>query len=222
MNSKGIALAILAVSALTMVGCPQENSCNILTNGIFCAFRVVEEDGQALATATFTVGNAWGTELALGPTCGDSVTVNGVAMREQRNAFVYYSADLDVAETYTFEFKRGDEVFTSTTATPPAENASISRAQAFNVTWEDNNDGVGEIDLMIGGNCVYLFGDRVTDNGLYTVNAGELERNTAEAIDDACTADVVLAREVEGQLDPGLKGLIVGRTVDRTWFTTVP
>ncbi len=50
--------ALVLVSALAVTGCPREDSCNILTDGIYCVFNVVEEDGQATVTATFTVGRA--------------------------------------------------------------------------------------------------------------------------------------------------------------------
>lgn len=226
MNTRTI-LVLLVVSAVAVVGCPRENSCNILTDGIYCAFRVVEQDGQATVSATFTVGSLLGTELALGAECGDDITVNGVALQQRGGALVYYQAVLDVADSYEFVFTRGEEeTYTSTvtapppvTITAPVDGTQISRAAAFDITWEDNYAESPGIALFIGGDCIQEVLRDIGDNGLYTINAEELEE---VGEDTTCDVDLILSRVVDGTLDAGLKGFVRATSTDRIWFTSTP
>jgi len=219
-------LVLLCVGALAFVGCPREDSCLIRTQGMYFAFRVVEEDGQATVSAVFTVGGALGTELALGD-CGDDITVNGIPLQERRGAFVYYDAVLDAADAYEFVFVReGEGPYISTVTPPPPVNitgpeeaAVISRQDAFDVTWEDNYEASPGITLFLGGPCIWDFQRDVGDNGLYGINADELQ---FVGVDDTCDVSIILTRLVQGDLDPALDGFINAKTVDRTWITSTP
>jgi len=218
-------LLIALCTCLVFAGCPRQNSCYIDTAGMHFTFRVAEKDGQATVTALFTVGNALGTELALGD-CGDDITVNGVPLQERRGAFVWYEAVMDPAELYTFEFVReGEGPYTSTVEAPPpvnitapAEGTSISRAADFDITWDDNYELSPGIGLVIGGPCVDGILREVGDSGAYTIQAGELEQNGA----DTCDVNISLTRITNGTMDPLLNGTIAARTVDTTWITTTP
>ena len=219
-------LVLLCIGALAFVGCPREDSCLIRTEGIYFAFRVVEEDGQATVSAVFTVGGALGTELALGD-CGDDITVNGTALQEHRNVFVYYEAVMAAADSYEFVFTRdGEGPYVSTVTPPPPVNitgpeeaAVISRQDAFDITWEDNYEASPGISLFLGGPCIGEILRNVGDNGLYTINADELQ---FVGVDDTCDVDIVLTRLVQGDLDPAIEGFINAKTVDRTWISSTP
>jgi len=222
-----IALVVLCVGALALVGCPREDSCFVRTGGIYFAFRVVEEDGQATVSAVFTVGGALGTELALGD-CGDDITVNGVPLQERVNLFVYYETVMAAADSYEFVFTRdGEGPYTSTvtppppvTVTAPVAGTSISRQDAFDITWEDNYPASPGIDLFLGGPCITEIWRNVGDNGgPYVVNADELQNVPP---DDTCDVNIVMSRLVAGTLDPALQGFINAKTVDRTWIESTP
>jgi hypothetical protein len=128
---------------------------------------------------------------------------------------------------YTFEFTReGEGPYVSTvtapppvTITAPAEGTAISRAAAFDITWEDNYEASPGIGLLIGGDCVEGILNNVGDNGLYTVNAGDLE---LPGENESCDVTVVLARTLDGTMDPGITGTIKAKTTDETWITSNP
>lgn len=218
-------VAILCAS-IVFAGCPREDSCNILTGGIHFTFGVVEKDGAATVTASFNVGGPFGTALSLGD-CGDDITVNGVPLEEKRGAFVYYEAVLAPADLYTFEFTRASEgPYVSeavapppVTITAPAEGTAISRAAAFDITWEDNDEASPGIWLFIGGPCVEGMSRDIGDNGLYTINAEDLELPDAA---DSCDVTISLTRTAAGTMDPAIEGTIFARSVDETWITSNP
>lgn len=223
MKSRNVLILMCVCAAL--IGCPREDSCNVLTSGICFTFRVVEQDGQATATAVFTVGNALGTELALGD-CGDDITVNGTALQEIRGAFVHYEAVIDPADTYTFVFTReGEDPYTSVVAPPPtvtitapAAGTVISRAEAFDITWDNNYEASPGIGLFIGGPCVQPILRDIGDNGAYTINADEL----AQRVIPSCDLTISLTRTTIGTMDPATEGTILAHSVDQTWITTNP
>jgi hypothetical protein len=218
-------LAILCASVV-LAGCPRENSCNILTDGIHFSFAVLEKDGGATVTASFHVGGPFGTALSLGD-CGDDITVNGVPLQEKRGAFVYYHAVLAPADLYTFEFTRdGEGPYVSEVVAPPpvmiaapAEGTVISRAAAFDIVWEDNYEASPGIGLFIGGPCVEGVLRDIGDTGLCTVNAEDLE---LPGVADSCDVTISLTRTTAGTMDPAIKGTIVARSVDETWITSNP
>jgi len=218
-------LAIVCASIL-FAGCPREDSCNIRTNGIYFSFNVVEKDGSATVTATFNVGGPFGTALSLGD-CGDDITVNSIPLQEERGAFVYYDAVLEPADLYTFEFSRdGEGPYISevvapppVTITAPAPGTAVSRAVAFDITWEDNYETSPGIGLFIGGSCVQGVLRTIGDNGLYTINADELE---LPDVDESCDVTISLTRTAAGTMDAAIEGTISARSVDDTWITSNP
>ena len=221
-----VALVLLTVCTLVFMGCPREDSCLIRTEGIYFAFRVVEEDGVATVSAVFSVGNALGTELALG-NCGDDVTCNGIALQEQIGAFVYYEAIIDLADTYEFVFTReGETPYVSTvspaplvTIASPVDADEISRQDAFDITWEDNYELSPGITLFISGQCIQEILRDIGDNGFYTINADEIVQANQGG---NCDVNLSLTRLVEGDLDPALQGFVRARTRDTVWFTSTP
>jgi hypothetical protein len=218
-------LAVLCAS-IVFAGCPSEDSCNILTGGIYVAFDAVEKDGVATVTATFTVGGPFGTALNLGA-CGDDIAVNGVPLQEKRGAFVYYEAALAPADLYTFEFTRdGEGPYVSEVIAPPpvtiaapAEATVVSRATAFDIAWEDNYEASPGIWLFIGGPCVEGISRDIGDNGLYTINAEDLE---LPDVADSCDVTISLTRTTAGTMDPAIEGTIFARSVDETWIASTP
>jgi len=227
MKTRSLMLVILLASACFMPACPRENSCNVLTPGLFCNFDVSEEDGIALAKAVFSIGGPAGTELSLGAECGDEITVNGVPLMQTVGLFVYYQAEIPLADTYEFVFTRGeDETYTCTvspppemTITAPAEATVLSRLQPFDIMWDANYQGSPGVNIAITLPCGAWFGTTAVDNGLYTVNAGTLQGQDETT---TCDAQISLSRVVQGQMDAGLEGVITARTIDRTWFTSAP
>jgi hypothetical protein len=225
-------LSLAATIAALTAGCfPQEDSCNVKTDGIYFEYEAVVEGGEALGRATLWVGDdPGGTNLVMGE-CGDALAINGVTMQEKGSNPVYYEAAVDVADAYEFVFTREDEdPYTSTVdGMRPAvlnvapEGDTISRATEFDVTWDDN-DG-GEILLLITGDCIWdypdVLGEEVADNGSHTVPANGIEA-TDSGENESCTAEIELSREVDGVLDAALKGTIVGQSVGRSSFTTAP
>ena len=103
--------------------------------------------------------------------------------------------------------------------TAPAEGTAISRAEAFDITWEVNYETSPGITLFIGGSCVQGVLRDIGDNGFYTINADELE---LDGVDDTCDVTISLTRTALGTLDPALNGVIRARSVDETWITSNP
>ncbi len=232
MRNQLLFLSLAAMIAAMTAGCfPQEDSCNVKTAGIYFEYEAVVEGGDALGRATLWVGDSPnGTNLVMGE-CGDKLAINGVTMQEKGSNPVYYEAAIDPADVYEFVFTREDENPYSSTVDGmrPAvmnvgpDSGTISRADEFDVTWDDN-DG-GEIVLLISGSCIWdypdVLGDEVADNGSHTVAANGIEA-TDSGEDESCTAEIELTREVNGTLDAALKGTIVGQSVGRASFTTAP
>jgi len=231
-------LTMVALSAafLTLLGCfPTEDSCNIKTDGVYVQFEAIEEGDSAIGKATFWVGDdPGGTNLELGDSCDDQIAVNGTTLSQKGSQPIYYEAAIDVAETYEFVFTReGEDPYTSTVTEMRPEvtvlgpsGGDISRADEFEITWEDN-DG-GEITLLIDGDCIWDYpdtlGDEVADNGSHTVPADGIEA-TDSGENESCTAEITLTREVPSSatsLDPSLKGEIDGKSVGRASFTSTP
>jgi hypothetical protein len=202
------ALGLLAVLTV-LPACPRTSSCNVTTEGVYCTFRVVEEDGVVKAVAIFSVGDALGTALVLGAECGDAITVNGAPLQERQGLFVFYEATVEPADAYTFVFTRGEDEYSSTVGLPaaftidaPAEGQVVSRREAMAVVWPPLADeGDAWITVAMEGPCVPLFADRALDTGAYIVNAGKLLP--------------------EGALDPALQGAISGRSVQHTFIHSV-
>lgn len=232
MRKRMMFLSLAAMIAALVAGCfPQEDSCNVKTAGIYFEYQVVEEGGDAVGKATLWVGDSpGGTNLVLGE-CGDALAINGVTMTEKGGNPKYYEAAIEPADTYEFVFTREDEEpYTSqVTDMRPAvlnvgpDGGSISRAEPFDVTWDDN-DG-GQIKLLISGTCIWDYpdtlGEEVADNGLHAVPADGIEA-TSSGESESCTAEIELTREVNGTLDTALKGTIKGQSVGRASFTTTP
>jgi hypothetical protein len=228
-----LGMFVVAGSSMVAMGCtsPEEDSCNIKTAGVYVEYEVFEEGDSARTRATFWTGDEpGGTHLSLGE-CGDTITVNGQTLGSRSGSGItYYESTMAAAESYDFVFSRPDEdPYTSSVsprtpvvATGPS-GTSISRTEAFDVTWEADT---GSIDLFIEGDCIddypNINGDSVADNGLYTVNAGEIEPKFESDATESCTATVKLTRENSGNLSPSLKGTIKGSAIGRTSFTSTP
>jgi len=229
-------LPVLLIGSAAVLGCskqPEEDSCNIKTGGIYVEYEVTESNNTATARATFWVGDApGGTYLTLG-SCGDDIKVNGQALRHESGAdHDYYESTVPVAGSYEFVFTRTDEdPYSSTVSTPPAihitaptEGASISRAESFDITWDNN--GSGQLNLLIDGDCIKDFpsvnGEAIADTGSYTVNANGIEPFVSSDADKTCTANISLERSTNGALDPNLKGTITGYSGAGRSFTSTP
>lgn len=105
------------------------------------------------------------------------------------------------------------------TITAPSEATVISREAAFDITWEDNYETSPGIGLFIGGPCVQGVLRNIGDNGLYTINAEDLE---LPDVTDSCDATISLTRTATGTMDPALEGTIYARSADETWITSNP
>jgi len=224
-------LAACALSIITGCTNPEESSCNIKTGGVYVEFAAIEEGDSARGRAEFWVGDSpGGTQMILD--CGDEVAVNGTVL--QHNSGVpndYYEAAISPAESYEFIFTRPDEpdyaslitnMRPEVTVLGPSGD-TIPRDEEFDITWEDN-DG-GEIHLYVEGDCIHdypeVLGDDVADNGSYTVAANGIEAWEGDE-NESCVAEIELTREVDGTLDPALKGTIVGKSQGRSSFTSAP
>ena len=219
MNMRLALVPLCLLSAVSVMGCtaPEEDSCNIKTGGIYVEYEVFEEGNQARATATFWVGDKpGGTYLSLG-SCGDNITVNGQGMSKKTDNVNhdYYEAKLGKADSYEFVFTREDEDPYSSSVSPrkpvnitaPTSGTSISRADAFEITWENNDSG--KIELLIEGDCIEDFpsvnGDDVADTGSYSVNADGIKPFMKDDADKTCSASLSLTRKNSGSLSPSLK-----------------
>lgn len=225
-------MALIGVIGLVGCGKPEEDSCNIRTPGIFVEYEVHESGGSAQATATFWVGDKpGGTFLSLGA-CGDNVSVNGQPMSKQSNVdHDYYQATLSDTDAYEFVFTRdGEDPYSSSvspraavTITAPAQG-ELSRAAAFDVTWDANDSG--NLELLIKGQCIKDYpeinGSNIPDTGSYSVAAGAIEPFVSSDADKSCTAELSLTRENSGTLSSSLKGTIQGFSSASTSFTSKP
>ena len=233
-----ICAAVLTIGMLALAGCTQTDSCNIKTPAMYCGFAVVEAAGQATVTAVFSVGGPLGSKLALGPSCGDDIKVNGVAMQEIQGLFVFYQAIIQQTDTYELEFTRsGEGVYKSTVTPPPpvnitapADGTAISRASAFDITWDANGGAnAPNINLLISGSCINGLVRDIADNGLYTINIGEITASgegegegEGETVNSNCDASIVLTRTITGTMAQGLIGAITGQGTDQVGFSTTP
>lgn len=229
---KRIVNLVVFPAAVLAAGCfPEEDSCNIKTDGIYAEYEVVRSADSVSARATFWTGErAGGTYLTLGE-CGDRVSVNGVRLSETGTNPKYYHAAVPVADSYEFVFSREDEdPYVSTAGTPevvditsPRGGESFSRTDVLDIAWEDNAEG--EIELTIEGDCIHDYptvgGADIADNGSYQVPAGAIESWT-DRDDDTCDAAIMLRRVRAGSLDPDLKGKIYGVSLDEVFFDSRP
>ena len=225
-----MATVALAASLPLTSGCfPAEDSCNIKTGGLYLQLETIEEDGAVEAQAIFWVGDRpGGTYLELGD-CGDEISVNGAVMSASPgydNPEVYV-ANIDVAESYEFTLSRPDEdPYVSTvsntrqavTVTGPID-ASISRAEGFDVTWDDN-DG-GEAEVSIDGDCFFSYSETVLDNGSHTVAADSLSATDSDAA-ETCSGTIFVERSTSGTMASGLAGTVDALVRDRTVFSSTP
>ena len=210
---------------------PQEDSCNIKTEGIYVEYEVVETASSAKAEAVFWVGNKpGGTNVRL--TCGDVVLMNGVQLKKSGSNPARYKATVDVADTYAFVFDRkGESPYESTITNMPEpisllspKSVDIARDDAFDVTWKDNGTG-DKLNLLIESECFWDYpdtlGKSVVDNGHHTVSADAFDLKSGKEA-QTCSAKVVLTREAKGRLSPQLKGSIKGKTRASALFTSLP
>lgn len=218
----------LATMCAAFTGCPQTSSCNVTTNGIWCNFQVVEQQGVATATAIFRVGGPGGTLLSLGAECGDDITVNGHQMVKD-DVTIHYTAILDPAETYVFLFTRADKSEYQcsvnspppVTITAPASESTISRGDGIAINWEHNDNQEHTVHISVAGSCTEWLLREGADTGEYSINPGEIQ--VLDSMADAAQCDVELSviREHEGAMSLALKGIIQSRTIDTVWFTSV-
>ncbi len=229
-----LACTILMGSAV-MLGCqaPEEDSCNIKTPGVFVEYEVHEEGGSAATRATFWVGDKpGGTFLSFG-SCGDSIAVNGKTLTKvSAGDHDAYETSMTAVDSYEFIFSRdGETPYSSAVAprnpvaiTAPAGNASVSRAAAFDITWDANDSG--SLNLLVSGDCIKDFpstlGESVTDNGTYAVNANGIEPFVSSDSGKSCTATLELNRQNTGTLSSSLKGTIEGNSLAHASFTSAP
>ncbi len=229
---KPLYVKLAVISTLLGAGCfPEEDSCNIKTDGIYVEYEVVRSADTVSARATFWTGErAGGTYLTLG-TCGDEVTVNGVRLSETGTNPKYYHSTVPVAGSYDFVFSRADEApYESTTGTPlpvsitaPQSQTSFSRTDVLDIAWQDNAEG--EIEVLIEGECIHDYptvgGKEIADNGAHQVPPGAIKPWT-EREDETCEARVTLRRVRAGSLDSDLKGRIYGASLDEVSFDSRP
>ncbi len=220
----------LALSLPLTTGCfPVEDSCNIKTDGLYLQLEAIEENGSVEAQAIFWVGdNAGGTYLELGD-CGDEIAVNGKVMTASPgydNPEVYV-ASLEPSDTYDFVLSRPEEdPYTSTVSNArPAVNvtgpndSTLSRANAFDVSWEDN-DG-GDARVSVSGSCIFGYSETVQDDGSHTVAAGSLDA-TDEDAGESCNAKVIVDRATAGSMAPAVTGSIQAISRGTSSFITAP
>lgn len=224
-------LSMLLVPATMTLGCiihPTEDSCNVLTPGIYNEYNVTQSNNGALVQAKFWVGNVpGGTVLSLGQ-CNDRIEVNGVVLNETGSN---YEARLPLAAEYVFTFTReGQEPYVSrvslppeVTITAPTIGTTIERDKGFDITWESNASG--SLNLEVSGSCISTYpdlgGEDVADNGLHSVPTDGIKA-TVLGKDETCEATVKLTRTLGGVLDARLKGTIKSKTDARTSFNSAP
>lgn len=222
-------LLMLGLTALG-TGCfPEEDSCNVKTDGIYVEYELIQTSSAAEAKVTFWVGDsAGGTYLVLGD-CGDELRVNGQRLAEADGNPVTYIGELDKAAEYAFEFSRADEgTYRSTVAAPapmileqaPKATQAVSRQEDILVRWEEAQSAA-DIILEVEGECLYDLAVTTNDDGSYIIEAGELEPWDDEE-ETTCDATLRLSRAVEGELDPDLKGTIRAESEATRSFRSTP
>jgi hypothetical protein len=224
--------AILSIFVFTATGCfEEEDSCNIKTPGIYVEYQITEKASETKAKVTFWTGDdPGGTYLKLG-SCGDAIYVNGKKLSIKGSNPKYYEAVVPEVDSYEFSFERPDEdayvsIIDNIPEIPEIEapnKVDVSRAEDMEIVWDEN--GTSKINLEISGECIDDFprinGEKVTDDGTYTVNGDSIEPYTSSS-DETCSATVVLTRSSTGDLNENLKGTIKGYAVDSSTFTTTP
>ena len=71
------------------------------------------------------------------------------------------------------------------------------------VTWDGG--GGGEMNIAIEGSCIFSFDEDVSDNGSYTIDAGELKAKDDDK-PESCELKATLTRTAHGTPDPAFDG----------------
>ncbi|MBW2529657.1 MAG: hypothetical protein JRI23_36110, partial [Deltaproteobacteria bacterium] len=212
-------------------GLPSESACNVQTSGLYVEYEVQEAGATAVARAAFWIGDApGGTSLNLAA-CATTIEVNGTPLASSGGSDdPNVEATIAPAGSYAFVFTRPSEApYTTTVSTPappvvtaPTSGASLSRASAFDITWDP---GTGFVDLLISGDCIWDYpntqGDEISDSGSYTVPPNGIE-STQGGASSSCSADLSLTRRQNASVGPDLRGRAEGLAVGRMTFTSVP
>lgn len=214
-----VTMAVLCTLGLT--GCYTADSGNYATELIFCGFTVDVDKTIVTATASFWVEGAQPanpTYLVL--TAGDTVMVNGTTMQRKRGPlFDIYTATLQPAETYTFNFARTDGTSYDSTVntiatldiTSPEEGALISRAADMNIAWTNPIEGGNVAVFIPGGQYFNGYLKETADTGVYTIPAENLTLDALSLSTDVETA-LSISRNHKGTMATGLNGNVTART----------
>jgi hypothetical protein len=213
---EALLLTVAAVPVLA-TGCSDTpRSCDVDNASLIMSATVSDLDsGVEVEIELETGSNGSGTALALCP--DDQLFVNGVETEELRAlGHLYYTVDFDEPDpSYEITLARKDhddvsvlvEMPPSFEITAPAENAELSRAAPWEITWAPGwADQTIELDVAdeIGSTCIEGLGLElvVDDTGSYGV-AG----NTLKGQGGSCEVTISLTRVIEGeypsQLAPG-------------------
>lgn len=223
---KSVFCAIVVVCCVAgLSGCETGDSGDFTTDQIVGNFSV-----DVTAAGIQAQGSFWkaGTTVNLALTAGDTLSVNGVALKRINGvAFDYYGAGVPAAERYVFVFTRGDgtilvssvEHLPALWLTAPTEGASISRGADMGLSWTEPLGGTAQVS--ISGEHFEGFAEHVADAGFYVVPANSLVLN-ADAPSPSVAGSVSVSRSRNGTMAEGLKGGITAFSGAEVRFVSTP
>lgn len=230
MRTTGILMAVVVgLGAMALTGCETGDTCDIRTSGIRVTYEAIEEGSTTTARAVFMYKD---TPLELG-NCGDTITCNGVALSKQGNEIpIPYESAVDPDENgeFVFAFEREDEgPFSATASLPdpfsidaPVDGEEFSRQEDIDVEW--SNTAPGDMIVSVEADDLWEYEEETPDDGAHTIAAGEIEAQSGNEEDDL-TADLILARQLEGTFTDNVfdsGSSVTGYTKDSVSIVSIP
>lgn len=237
---KYLKLGLLLTGALGSLSCSEDvDSEAIRTEGMYANYEAIASgDGSTELTCSLRVGGDNGTFVEL--TGDDQLTA--ITERETRLLSKrsngnrhFYEAALDGDSgglVIQVSFTRGDvdDDATESFATLPepfapalAEDmpAEVQRGNDVTITWD--NEGTGDMEWSLNGDCVFLDFGSTDDNGTVTISAEDI-KVTGTDEGETCEVEVTLERISRGSTDPTFEegGRFVAIQQRVVTFTSTP
>lgn len=228
---------------LATAGCQEVGSGAVMTSSMYADFSVTSDGtGVGHASARLRIGSMLSSTLVeLQP--GDTLTASsgGVSKMMERTpedlgGFSYTAAFPGDAPATPFAiaFTRQSDVSAPSSQTmlpsqvthvTPLSGTTISRKQAFMVTWDALTSGNPDmIDVSLRGTCINgLASTNQLDSGQITIGANQVQAAPADPL-ASCSVQLTVARKRKGTVDPayGAGGAFYGIQQTTVTLTSTP
>lgn len=217
--TKLIPITILISVLFFISACTEDvDSEDIHTSGMYAKMEINASDIDASHIKVTLLVGGENSNTYVNLTAGDEIiaTLNdstSQTLTKQKSGgeityqTTFSETDAGNAAKYDISFSRPNETDApNSTVTLPAnitqmalDKTEFSRLDdSVTLTWDGLNNSK-KLTVKINGTCIKEKIDTVTDNGLYTLNAGSLSNLNQNA--QNCAIDFTLSRSASGQLD---------------------